>query len=342
MEDEPPLLQQMISCRRCVGRTLVHIHSTDSVLASTDSVLAYYKKGRPQNFPQYFQKLQASMQRFSFLLLLACLLRDVHSADPQPSGSWQRNKNAASRAADSFRPQPHAVRVENYRYLDETNSNLQESGGILEHVGGDAEQIEAASTTAEGQHQTKSTPFSQMAPLQRIKRGAGALPKLFDDVDRLIFATALPLSAVFAIIPITSALDLFWVNRLGDALAVAGQAAANQVFNSAFWLFAFLPTITATLVSKSHASGDIEQTQDAVCQALLFSLLIAIPGGLLMFFKPTQALGSILKGKQPYFVASICRHRKPPNSHFSSLQLGHLHSKLHDHTSSCEHFPSFP
>jgi Na+-driven multidrug efflux pump len=118
----------------------------------------------------------------------------------------------------------------------------------------------------------------------------------FDHVDRLIFRTTLPLSTVFAIIPIVSALDLFWVNRLGDTLAVAGQAAANQVYNSAFWLFAFLPTITATLVSKSHASGDIEKTQDSVCQAMLFSLLIAIPGGMLMFFKTSRALGSILTG----------------------------------------------
>lgn len=29
---------------------------------------------------------------------------------------------------------------------------------------------------------------------------------------------------------------------MGNALAVAGQAAANQVFNTAFWMGSFLPS----------------------------------------------------------------------------------------------------
>ena len=99
------------------------------------------------------------------------------------------------------------------------------------------------------------------------------LPNL-DEVDKSIVATLLPLSLVFAIFPLTQALDLFWVNRLGDTLAVAGQAAANQVYNSAFWLFAFLPSVTATLVSKSHAAGDLGKTQENVCQALLMACLL--------------------------------------------------------------------
>ena len=32
------------------------------------------------------------------------------------------------------------------------------------------------------------------------------------------------------------------MNRMGNALAVAGQAAANQVFNTAFWMVSFLPS----------------------------------------------------------------------------------------------------
>jgi hypothetical protein len=120
-------------------------------------------------------------------------------------------------------------------------------------------------------------------------------------MDKQIFVTALPLSAIFAIMPLASAADLFWVNRLGNTLAVAGQAAANQVYSSGFWLFAFLPTVTATLVSKTHASGDLEGTQDAVCQALFFGMLISAVGAYLMFFWPEKALASILKGKTLYF-----------------------------------------
>ena len=35
---------------------------------------------------------------------------------------------------------------------------------------------------------------------------------------------------------------LLKVNRMGNALAVAGQAAANQVFSSAFWVVSVLPS----------------------------------------------------------------------------------------------------
>jgi hypothetical protein len=122
--------------------------------------------------------------------------------------------------------------------------------------------------------------------------------KGFDELDRRLLKIALPLTATFAIHPLVQALDLFWVNRLGDALAVAGQAAANQVYGSSFWLFSFLPSVTATLVSKKYASGDIEGTQDAVCNALTVGFFISIVGSILLFFNPEKALSSILKGKQ--------------------------------------------
>ena len=63
-----------------------------------------------------------------------------------------------------------------------------------------------------------------------------------DDMDRTLIQNSIPLIANFAIVPLIGAVDLFWVNRMGDALAVAGQAAANQVFSSAFWITSFLPT----------------------------------------------------------------------------------------------------
>lgn len=131
----------------------------------------------------------------------------------------------------------------------------------------------------------------------------------FDEMDRQIFITTLPLSAIFAIIPLASTIDLFWVNRLGNTLAVAGQAAANQVYGSAFWLFSFLPSVTATLVSKTHANGDLEGTQDAVCQALFFAVLISAVGAKFMFSFPAKALGSILKGKFLYSnVVTFVQH----------------------------------
>ncbi len=64
----------------------------------------------------------------------------------------------------------------------------------------------------------------------------------FDELDRRLISISLPVIANFAIGPLIGAIDLFWVNRMGNALAVAGQSAANQVFNSAFMLASFLPS----------------------------------------------------------------------------------------------------
>jgi putative MATE family efflux protein len=86
---------------------------------------------------------------------------------------------------------------------------------------------------------------------------------------------------------------------MGNALAVAGQAASNQVFSSAFWFVSFLPSVTATLVSKQHAQGDEEGTQDAICQALFVGFFIALIGTPLMFFNPNRALSSVLAQGAP-------------------------------------------
>jgi hypothetical protein len=63
----------------------------------------------------------------------------------------------------------------------------------------------------------------------------------FDALDKRITKIALPCIANFAINPLIGFVDLFWVNRMGNALAVAGQAAANQVFSMAFWVVSVLP-----------------------------------------------------------------------------------------------------
>lgn len=63
-----------------------------------------------------------------------------------------------------------------------------------------------------------------------------------DDLDRKLIQISLPVIANFAIAPVIGAADLFFVNRLGNALAVAGQAAANQVYGSVFFLTSFIPS----------------------------------------------------------------------------------------------------
>lgn len=120
----------------------------------------------------------------------------------------------------------------------------------------------------------------------------------FDELDRKIIKIALPCIANFAITPLVGAVDLFWINRMGNTLAVAGQAAANQIFSSFFWLASFLPSVTGTLVAKEHAKGNEEGVQDAVCQAFVVAIIIALACMPIVFFQPERMLGAVLEGKQ--------------------------------------------
>ena len=55
-------------------------------------------------------------------------------------------------------------------------------------------------------------------------------------------------------------------------------------------------TVTATLVSKANASGNQEELQDAVSQALLVGFYISLVGSALMLKFPEKILSSVLKG----------------------------------------------
>ena len=85
-------------------------------------------------------------------------------------------------------------------------------------------------------------------PMQYLRGGGDTLASkvtrwpCFDALDKQLIKIAVPCILNFAIAPLVGAVDLFWVNQMGNPLAVAGQAAANQVFNSVFWLAAFLPS----------------------------------------------------------------------------------------------------
>ena len=60
-----------------------------------------------------------------------------------------------------------------------------------------------------------------------------------------------------------------------------------------------IPVVTATLVSKQHASGNKRGTRDAVCQALFVGFFIAMIGTPLMFLNPDRALSSVLADGAP-------------------------------------------
>ncbi|GAX17182.1 hypothetical protein FisN_10Lh029 [Fistulifera solaris] len=131
--------------------------------------------------------------------------------------------------------------------------------------------------------------------------GAHIIPRrlVFDDLDKRLLKISLPVIANFAISPLIGAVDFFWVNRMGNPLAVAGQAAANQVFNSIFWIASFLPSITAILISKENARGNKEGVRDAVCQAIFVGILFAVFSTTLMMAFPEKVLSSVLDTSAP-------------------------------------------
>ena len=55
---------------------------------------------------------------------------------------------------------------------------------------------------------------------------------------------------------------------MSNAMALAGQGAANQVFSSSFWILSFLPNVIAPLVAKAAGAGDKATVQKRVNEAI--------------------------------------------------------------------------
>jgi hypothetical protein len=209
---------------------------------------------------------------------------------------------------DSFRPRSHVVlRVENYLYeRSKKNEDLKmvRLQEVLEETTqGTAIEGDVAATTYGNKGTNPSsitkTGIKTTTPQLTFPKSLwNRLLLRLDEMDKLIITSTLPLAAVFSIIPIVLFADLFWVNQLGDPLAVASQSAANSVYQFAFGLLSFLPTVTATMVSKNYAKGDIEGTQDAIAQALVISFVISLAGTILLLTSPSRFLTFVrVKGK---------------------------------------------
>ena len=99
-----------------------------------------------------------------------------------------------------------------------------------------------------------------------------------DAIDKQILKLFIPAMLNFLIIPLVGAVDVFWIGRMGSAVALAAQGAANQVFQSAFWIISFMPSVIAPVVAKAAASGDTEEVQRAVGEAVFVASLVGLFG----------------------------------------------------------------
>jgi len=93
-----------------------------------------------------------------------------------------------------------------------------------------------------------------------------------DELDKRIFTLALPAVLNFALLPLVGAVDTFWIGRMKNALALAGQGAANQVFSSTFWIISFLPSVVTPLVAKSYGAGNQDEVKKNVGEALFIGM----------------------------------------------------------------------
>jgi MATE family multidrug resistance protein len=148
-------------------------------------------------------------------------------------------------------------------------------------------------------HAVASTIPAPSSGDDRVKKSPPGFWPCMDELDKKLIKISIPMIINFSITPLVGANDLFWTHRMGNALAVAGMAASNQVYNTGFWLASFLPSVTSTIVSKEKARGNEEGVSDAVCQALFVATLIAVAGTSLYTFFPDKTLASVLAADAP-------------------------------------------
>ena len=132
----------------------------------------------------------------------------------------------------------------------------------------------------------------------RLPRWRDALPQN-DALDKQLLGVALPSIANLAVIPVVGAVDTFWIGRMGDALALAGQGAANQCFFSTYFLIAFIPTITAPLVAKAAGGGDLDGAARRVSEALFLANILGFIGTLMLVLRPAAFLTLVLPPAAP-------------------------------------------
>ena len=132
-----------------------------------------------------------------------------------------------------------------------------------------------------------------------------------DALDKKIYTLALPALINFLILPVTGAIDLVFIGKLGSALATAGQAAANQVFSTAAILTSVLPVVTVPLVAKAHAAGDQKEVQRQVGGAIFLSVILGCVVTLLVGLGSTRWLLTVGSAAALPFSLPYLMYRLP-------------------------------
>lgn len=132
-----------------------------------------------------------------------------------------------------------------------------------------------------------------------------------DDLDWKIAKLMMPAVVNYAIMPLVGAIDTFWIAKLHNALATAGQGTANQVYASIFWTSSFLPSVITPLVAKAHGKKDIASVQARAGEAIFVATVVGTIATIAFSFFTDRILTIGVKTTSPswHFARSFLRVR---------------------------------
>uniref|UniRef100_A0A6U3S5P7 Polysaccharide biosynthesis protein C-terminal domain-containing protein n=1 Tax=Ditylum brightwellii TaxID=49249 RepID=A0A6U3S5P7_9STRA len=145
----------------------------------------------------------------------------------------------------------------------------------------------------------------RITSFQRLVNSLPKIHKCGDELDKQFLSMFLPNMGNLLVVPLVNSVDTFWVGQMGVALALAGQAAANQAFFTLYFLIAFLPTITAPLVAKSIGSGNTAEARQRVCESIFLSTIFGLCGTIFLVGFPRAALRLVLPPNAPAMEYAI-------------------------------------
>eukprot|EP00537_Pseudo-nitzschia_pungens_P008205 CAMPEP_0172363184 /NCGR_PEP_ID=MMETSP1060-20121228/6614_1 /TAXON_ID=37318 /ORGANISM="Pseudo-nitzschia pungens, Strain cf. cingulata" /LENGTH=656 /DNA_ID=CAMNT_0013085871 /DNA_START=264 /DNA_END=2234 /DNA_ORIENTATION=+ len=183
-----------------------------------------------------------------------------------------------------------------FTFTEEATNNPPEDPSMtINGVNGiNGEKQKTGGSNSNSNSNTESTISKKIARRRKRDRFIKALPFQRDELDKLILKTSVPAVMNLMVVPLVNSVDTFWVGRLGVAMALAGQSAANQACFTLFFLIAFLPNMTAPLVSSAISSGDEKQARERVCESLFLCTVLGAIGTAALVIFPRQILTALL------------------------------------------------
>lgn len=141
-----------------------------------------------------------------------------------------------------------------------------------------------------------SQPLAEPSQPSRL---AAALRPTKGPLDADIAAVALPAMLSLVVFPVVGMVDTFFIGRMGSAIALAGQGAANAAFNFCFFVLAVVPTLTAPRVARAAARGDQEAVRATARESLWIAGAVGLCGTLALVGWPRYFLRLVLPQNAP-------------------------------------------